>query len=84
MNRWSQRPPPKHKTAVQITGMPYKSFTIGTLMAALSKAWRDKVSAEAGRTGADVPWEGERVSLICSFNLKVGAGESVKANLSLT
>ena len=52
-------------------------LNIGTPMATLPGAWRDRVSAGSGWPGVSILWLGEMESLACNFYLSVAAGKLV-------
>ena len=56
---------------------------IGTPVATLPGAWRDRVSAGTGRPSVIILWLGEVESWICNFYLSVAARKIVCANPSL-
>ena len=85
---WLRRPTRERKIpgsnlacAEIITGSSHTSdLKIGTPVAILPGAWRDRVSAGTGRPGVSILSLGETESLLCKFYLSVAARKIVRAD----
>ena len=88
---WLRRPPRERKIrglnpacdGIFLGSSHTGDLKIGTPVATLPGAWRDRVSIGTGRPGVSILWLGEVESLICDFHFSVAARKLVWADPSL-